>query len=283
MSISTGKHPRFDFSMLMPKIARKSKKREACGNLYFENLSSPGKLNLKSDTVETSYYAEFYWPSDDTDQATCVLTFVYEQPRVILLVGNPDGFGSYVWRAACPHTMHLTQILVHDSGTDLFVSPACLGRPAPPSVRRLEDLTKIYLKAFEKYGKFDLLKRETVPEVKEDNDFALIDDLQNFLLLDGVFAMSGYPFAVRDSENRIDVLATMSQFRTRRRLPAHLLLKNRWPKAPTKFARLEEMIAAMRERRIRIPDEHLIEERERAAARAKNEQTIAPKPKKIRR
>lgn len=272
MSINTGKHPRFDFQTLMPKIAGKSKKRETHGYLDCKSAPFKNKPNLKSETAERSYFAEFYWPRNNIDQATCVFSFVYEQPRVILLVGNPDGFGSYVWRAACPHTMKLAQIIVYDPSTDLFVSQACLGRPAPPALRRMEDLAKVCKKAFEKYGKFDLLKPETVPGIKGDDDFFPFDNLHELLLVDGVFSMSGYPLAVRDPRNKIDVVATINQFRTRQRLPATLLLKNRWPKAPRKFASFEEMIAAMREKGIPIPNEYLIKERERAAVKMKIEQ-----------
>src|SRR6266404_8488369 len=112
-----------DFWTLVPEVFQ----RVAAGQASGQFVVRGGTIALVRRKLRSggTYYPEFYLPSDDRDSATGILVLCYEQwelPKLILLVGRPDGFGEYQWRGICPTTLKPVQMLYLDPGTQLFVS-----------------------------------------------------------------------------------------------------------------------------------------------------------------
>jgi hypothetical protein len=198
-----------------------------------------------------TYFAEFSSPSENQAPATgfvFLLDHERKLPRVILLVGDPDGFGSYQWSAICPTTLKPAQMLHFDTDTQLFVSRKAIGKPAPLSVQRLNDIEIVLGKYFRKYGSDSAADGG---DLGTDRDFAPFKTLFD-IYKDALFALSGLPSAIKTDSGAIDVLATIQNVKARQRLPQHLLAKNSQP-APMPYQTIEEIEAELKRRGLPMP------------------------------
>jgi hypothetical protein len=130
------------------------------------------------------------------------------------LIGEPVHFGEFRWKAYCPQTKALASVLYLDNSTNLFVSRAAIGKPAPRSIiRGCEDI--IILTALE-----HLPSRKNLPERQDSaarGKFSLGARLSNARTEIGVekieqdllFSSNGLPFVKWKSTEEIDVLGTI--------------------------------------------------------------------------
>lgn len=220
------------------------------------NDSTSGRFVIRNETIVVvrrrgtsrsagSYYADFHLPSDDRDLASGILVLRLEDwdlPKLILLVGHPDGFGEYKWHGVCPTLLKPVQMLFLDPATHLFVSRKAVGKPPPISVQRINDDTAVMVKLIQKYGLSD-------PDLSEDLDFAPFGSLVD-IVKDAFFASNGLPSPIRMESGATNVLATVQNCKERQRLPPRLLKKNMAKKVARPYRTIEEFRKAWADRRL---------------------------------
>jgi hypothetical protein len=235
---------------LVPDIWKRRRGRETSGQFIIRDRTveiAPGRRRSLSTGI---YFAEFNSPSDNQAPATGIVFLVDhegELPRVILLVGDPDGFGKYQWSAICPTTLKPAQMLHFDTDTQLFVSRKAMGKPAPLSVQRLSDIKIVLGKYFQKFGSDSSADGGNL---RPDGNFSPFKTLFE-IVEDALFAASGLPSAIKTDSGAIDVLATIQNVKARQRLPEHLLARNSRP-APKVPVTKEELIAKLKLRGLPI-------------------------------
>lgn len=240
-----------DFWTLVPNILKRVKSNRASGQFVVRDGTIVLASRRLKSTAAGSYYAEFYSPSDERDFATGTLVLCYEEwglPKLILLVGQPSGFGEYQWRGVSPTTLRPAQMLYLDPATQLFVSREAVGKPPPVSVQRINDDRVVLAKLIEKYG----LSGQPHSDLKEDPDFAPFEGLIH-IIADALFASNGLPSPVLTGSGATNVLATIQNSKSRQRLPARLLKKNSARKLPPSFRSVEQVRAEFRRRRLPDP------------------------------
>jgi hypothetical protein len=148
------------------------------------------------------------WPINDQNPPTGYLTVSHPNwetvPRFVLLAGIPNKDGGILWRFLCPITRRLVQVLYFDEESQLFVSPAALGRGQRKSdfFRRIvQDLSHL-LKFQHRYG--DLQEK---PVGMSDLEFRMHKEAAESLNYNFLPAASGVPEPILNDDGWFDVVA----------------------------------------------------------------------------
>jgi hypothetical protein len=247
-----------DFWTLVPDVLKRVVGSRTSGQFVVRDETIALVRKKLPSRSAGSYYAQFSLPSDDRDFATGTLFLGYEEwelLKLILLVGRPTGFGEYRWRGVCPTILKPVQMLYLDPATQLFVSREAVGKPAPESVKRVDDDKVVVGKLIEKYG----LSGQPHPDLEEDPDFAPFKSLAH-IIADVLFASNGLPSPVLGEFGATKVLATIQNPKDRQRLPARLLKENMARKLMPPIRTIEELRAEFRRRRLPDPGEDFFNE-----------------------
>jgi hypothetical protein len=147
------------------------------------------------------------WPAKDQNPPTGFVTVSHPDwetlPRFVLLAGIPNIDGGLVWRFLCPITRGLVQVVYFDEGSQLFVSPAALGRRQRSSdFRRIERHLGHLLQLQHKHG--DLQER---PAGMSDLRFRTLKEATEWLNIHFRLAASGVPEPIFNDDGSFDVVA----------------------------------------------------------------------------
>ena len=164
------------------------------------------KANQKS-TRAGKLLLSLNWPIKDQNFPTGFVTVSHPNwetlPRYVLLVGIPNKDGGFLWRFLCPITRRLVQVVYFDEKSQLFVSPAALGRGQRKSdIRRIVRNLGHLLKLEHKYG--DLQEK---PAGMSDLEFRMLKEAAESLDFDFLLAASGVPEPILNDDGWFDVVA----------------------------------------------------------------------------
>ena len=240
-----------DFWTFVPDVLKRVVNDQTSGRFVVRNETIAVVRRRMTSRSAGSYYAEFHLPSDDRDLASGILVLClddWDLPKLILLVGHPDGFGEYKWHGVCPTLLKPVQMLFLDPATHLFVSRKAVGKPPPISVQRINDDQAVVAKLIQKYG------LSNHPDLSEDLDFAPFGSLVD-IFEDAFFASNGLPSPIRTESGATNVLATVQNYKERQRLPPRLLKKDMAKKLARPFRTKEEFWKAWADRRLPHPSD----------------------------
>ena len=147
------------------------------------------------------------WPIKDQNAPTGFVTVSHPNwetlTRFVLLAGIPNKDGGLWWRFLCPITRRLVQVVYFDEKSQLFVSPAALGRGQRKSdFRRIVPNLSHLLKLEHKYG--DLQEK---PAGMSDLEFRMLKEAAKSLEYDFLLAASGVPEPILNGDGWFDVVA----------------------------------------------------------------------------
>ena len=240
-----------DFWSIMPQIEKSAKRSFASGHLKFGKTIELEQQSAKSSAINF-FHAYFSYPNNSSDFASCEFIFLGEDYRnfLILCLGAPTGLGGYKWRGICPVSLTQRQILHFDEQLGFFVSAKSIGRAAPESSKRIEDLDIVFNKIYQKYSAIDWSKPGSYPNIAGDPDFQPFNSVLE-IIADRIAAGNGLPRLVTGANNKTDVIATINQSLCRARLPRSSLIEITL--ANITYKTREEVLAQMKERRLPIP------------------------------
>lgn len=188
-ALRLGKRPVYDWSFKLDK---------GSASLCRANRRSPGAGAIR---------LSLNWPTKEQNPPTGVVAVSHPDwdtlPRIVLLAGIPNIDGEFVWRFLCPIARRLVQVVYFDKESQLFVSPAAMGRRQRRSdVRRLERHFIRLLQLQHKYG--DLQEK---PAGMSDLVFRALKEAAEWLDIHIRLAAGGVPEPIFNDAGWLDVAA----------------------------------------------------------------------------